>query len=135
MAEKRVLRLTLTRQWFDLIAQGVKKEEYREIGKVNRKGDFTYWAENRLLFHYRAYVAIHKREPLSEEGELPLYNKYDEVLFKNGYGPNVPSMRVEFNGCDIGPVNPDWAPEGTTGNYFRIKLGDVLEVTNWEGPK
>ncbi|MEY4246323.1 MAG: hypothetical protein RLZZ245_3908 [Verrucomicrobiota bacterium] len=29
----RVLRLTLKRQWFDMIASGEKREEYREQGK------------------------------------------------------------------------------------------------------
>ncbi len=29
----RVLRLTLNRQWFDMIASGEKREEYREQGK------------------------------------------------------------------------------------------------------
>lgn len=29
--EKKILYLTLKKQWYDLINQGIKKEEYREI--------------------------------------------------------------------------------------------------------
>lgn len=29
--QRRILHLTLKRQWFDLIASGVKREEYREM--------------------------------------------------------------------------------------------------------
>lgn len=43
----RVLRLTLKRKWFDLIARGVKKEEYREIKD---------WIISRL--HGKSYDAV-----------------------------------------------------------------------------
>ncbi|MCP4745681.1 MAG: ASCH domain-containing protein [Desulfobacteraceae bacterium] len=33
MAEKKILHLTLHRIWFDMIATGMKKEEYRTIKK------------------------------------------------------------------------------------------------------
>lgn len=40
----RVLHLTLKRQWFDMIASGVKKEEYREIK--------PYWVKRLAGQHY-----------------------------------------------------------------------------------
>jgi hypothetical protein len=43
MSDPRILHLTLKKQWFDMIASGVKREEYRE-----RK---PYW-NKRLSKHY-----------------------------------------------------------------------------------
>ena len=31
LKEKKVLRLTICKKWFDMIVAGTKKEEYREI--------------------------------------------------------------------------------------------------------
>ena len=52
MAEKKVLTLTVSKQWFDMIAAGKKTEEYRTI-----KG---YWAKRLLL------VRSELEEPLSK---------------------------------------------------------------------
>lgn len=40
----KVLHLTLKRKWFDLIASGEKKEEYREIKR--------YWDKRLVGVHY-----------------------------------------------------------------------------------
>lgn len=79
----RILHLTLKKKWFDLIAIGKKKIEYRE--------NKPYW-KTRL------------------EGR-----EYDEIHFKNGYGPDVPFMRVEWKGCSL-------------KEDYEIKLGRILEV-------
>jgi len=68
----RVLRFTLHRKWFNEIAAGIKKKEYRSIK--------PYW-ESRLL----------------DNGEFRIY---DEVWFTNGYGATRPFMRVEFLGTE-----------------------------------
>ena len=41
MAEKKVLTLTVSKQWFDMIAAGKKTEEYLTIK--------SYWAKRLLL--------------------------------------------------------------------------------------
>ena len=56
MTEPIILHLTLTRKWFDLIATGVKTEEYREIKR--------YWA--RRLFK-RKFDVIRFRNGYSSE--------------------------------------------------------------------
>ena len=43
----KILHLTLKKKWFDLVASGVKKEEYREIR--------PYW-DTRLNKHYDAVL-------------------------------------------------------------------------------
>jgi hypothetical protein len=65
------LPLTLKRQYFLEILEGVKKEEYRE--------DKEYWAE-RL------------------EGKE---KQYSHIRFKNGYGADVPEMLVECKGIQL----------------------------------
>ena len=94
----RVLRLTLKRQWFDMIASGEKKEEYREPKS---------WIFSRL------------------SGK-----EYDVVEFANGYGPNVPTMEVEYLGWELrfGGCG-EW---GAVSNqrYVVIHLGRVLSLHN-----
>lgn len=68
---KKILYLPIKKKWFDLIAQGKKKEEYREQKR--------YWLRrlyNKTLFR----------------------KEFDEVHFKNGYHKDSPFMRVEFKG-------------------------------------
>ena len=69
MSEKKILHLTLKKEWFDEIAMGKKKSEYRE--------DKPYWRK-RLI------------------GSDGIFKQFDEVHFRNGYSKNSPFMRVEF---------------------------------------
>lgn len=94
MSKKRILQLTLMREYFDAIATGRKTEEYRE-----RK---EYWA-TRL------------------EGR-----DYDTIIFRNGYGPNVPEMQVEFKGVKKITSKGD--------ALYAIQLGKVLKIKRWPGP-
>lgn len=96
----RVLRLTLKRKWFDMIASGEKKEEYRLPSN---------WIASRL------------------EGKA-----YDRVEFKNGYGPNVPTVIVEYKGYYGGFGRAEWGADEDQP-YFVICLGQVLSQHNTEG--
>ncbi len=68
---KKVLRLTLYRQWFDQILHGTKKIEYREIK--------PYW----------------RRRLFNPDGSA---KEFDKVIFTNGYGKLRPIMSVAFLG-------------------------------------
>lgn len=96
----RVLRLTLKRKWFDMIASGEKKEEYREP---------KAWIFARLAG-----------------------KEYDVVEFANGYGPNVPTVEVEYRGWELrfGGCE-EW---GAVANqrYVVIHLGRVISLHNDE---
>ena len=77
------LHLVLTAKWFDMIASGVKKEEYRAINK--------YWT-NRLV---------------SDSGDI---KHFDEVCFHRGYTNNT--ILFSINDMNIGNGNKDWgAPD------------------------
>lgn len=92
----KTLHLTLKKKWFDMIASGEKKEEYREMK--------LYWI-NRLV-EYEWYY------------EGTQFYDFDIIVFKNGYDTNAPKIVVECLG------NPEWgAPKE---NVFIIKLGKIL---------
>ena len=101
-----ILQLTLKKQWFDLIASGDKRFEYREYKP-------HWWS--RLL------------------GKGGIRN-YDEVRFINGYGKDRPFIRIEFNGAAIvegkycSPENNE--PLDHDQKYFVISLGEILETGN-----
>lgn len=99
----RTLHLTIKSHWFDLIASGEKVFEYREYK--------PYWI-SRLL---------------CKSGT----RNFTDVLFRNGYGPNRPAIRVEFlgmaiiKGRDCSPDNGEELLEEK--KYFVIGLGNILE--------
>ena len=95
MAGKSVLHLTLHREFFDQIALGTKKTEYRDTS--------DYWARR-----------LDGRD-------------YDEIIFRNGYGPKVPEMRVEFRGIRK-------RGNGRSGHY-AIQLERILSIRRWRKPK
>ena len=86
----KVLHLTLKKKWFDEILSGKKKVEYREIK--------PYW-QIRLI----------------DNKGIPI--DYKKIVFKNGYGKNVPIMVVEYLGLNI-------------SDKYEIQLGKILETFN-----
>ena len=98
MKEKRILHLTLKKIWFELIARGVKKTEYREIK--------PYW-EKRFLMD----------NPNTKFSRI--IKTFDEIHFKNGYTKHSSFMRVKWKGLDL---------EMYKGKLqFAIKLGKIIE--------
>jgi hypothetical protein len=91
----RVLHLTLKKKWFDMIASGEKKQEYREIK--------PYWI-TRLA-----------------NPEVP---EFDYVLFTNGYRKDSPKLLVECVEIAIGNGKKEWGAESDK-EYFVIVLGDI----------
>lgn len=103
----KVLHLTVTRQWFDMIASGEKKEDYREIK--------MYWA-TRLTGGFPNVYGIDRNNPDFKE--------FDYIHFKDGY--NRPrTMNVEWKGAAMGRGRPEWgAPDK---DVYIIKLGNRLK--------
>ena len=98
MKNNNTLDLSLTYKWFDLIASGDKKEEYRELK------DF------------------YKKRLTNLDGS---FKNYNYVKFHRGQGSPV-TMTVEYRGVSIGYGNPDWgAPEDR--EVYIIRLGEIIE--------
>jgi len=130
------LKLTLKKQWFDLIVQGIKTEEYREIK--------TYWFE-RLVFQYQKafkyctgksyrdclHVESGIRQTLCEGARtMVAMRPFDLVEFTNGYDSTSPKITLECQGITIGQGLTEWgAVEGQ--EYFIIKLGREVRRKNF----
>jgi hypothetical protein len=94
-----------------MIASGEKKEEYREAKE--------YW-------HKRLWL----RDPhFGLNGGY--YIAFDIVRFKNGYAKDAPTMDVECKGITFGGGKREWGAE-MYQNYFVIKLGSILSISNYE---
>ena len=124
MKLKLTLKLTLKKEWFDMIASGVKTEEYREIK--------PHWI--RRFYDCRGFSRV-KMENLDklirryfESGKV--YNGYKHVEFTNGYGNHRPRITMEFKYMVIGTGNPDWGAEKNK-EYFVIKLGKEISRENF----
>ena len=63
--EKKVLTLTVSKQWFDMIVSGEKTEEYREIK--------PYWVAR--LFHNNSNIVDVRHLALSLAGRTDLLKK------------------------------------------------------------
>ena len=79
------LKLTLKKQWFDMILFGGKTEEYLEIK--------SYWIE-RL-----------KEMSLTR---LEAFQHYDFVQFTNGYNKNSPQVTLECKSIEVGVGKVEW---------------------------
>lgn len=89
----KILHLVLKAQWYNLIEQGEKKEEYRDI---------TPYYDKRLR---------------NADGS---FKHYDAVCFHYGYSSKT--MTFEIKDIVIGEGKPEWGAEKGK-KYFVIKLG------------
>jgi len=104
----KILHLTLERKWFDLIAKGEKKTEYRDYK--------PHW-QSRLIEDFDMEFL-----GLKSQSDPFVYKQFDEVWFYNGGycdKNKFPFMRVRWMGVDI------------KDNKFNIHLGEILEIKNW----
>ena len=106
------LKLVLKKKWYDMIASGEKKEEYREIKQFWGKR-LTYLPAGLYLFSYR-------------NGYTPVqFKEYDTVTFYLGYAKDRPSMSFKIESITIGKGKSEWGAEPGK-DYFVIKLGERL---------
>jgi len=117
--EAKTLHLVLIRQYFDMIAALIKKEEYRAIT--------PFWGKRFL-----ATIGLSCQffnENFSADGKLTIpngyYKKFDTVTFTNGYAKNARRMVLEFKGIEIKEGNPAWGAEPGV-KYFAIQLGKII---------
>lgn len=107
--ECRVLHLPMQKEWFDMVASGDKKEEYRITSD-----------------HWLARI----NSPLINDVET---GNNVVVCFRNGYSKNSPTqyrrlLRVSRRDESI---HPEWGEDGYKGiNHFVLSIGEECELVN-----
>lgn len=105
--EKKVLILTVSKQWFDMIASGEKTEEYREIK--------PYWIK-RLTTNCEVVYDVAAETYCGKV----LYHPYTHVLFINGYRKDSPRIEKEIESITIGKPKKGMCPDKWLGHEFFI---------------
>ena len=104
-----VLRLTLKKEWFEVMVTGEKDVEVRDKSK---------WIESRLF---------------DKEGNP---RTYDCVSFTNGYGKDKPNFVCEFDGVSTWDGMNCTFSNGQklqwSGSKYVISLGKILSISNYK---
>ena len=119
--KKKVLTLTVSKQWFDMIVADEKTEEYREIK--------PYWVA-RLLQNNSNIVDV-RHLALALAGRTDLLKKYIDaqrivlkqythVLFINGYRKDSPRIEKEIESIGIGKHKKGLCPDNWLDTEFFI---------------
>lgn len=111
--KKKVLTLTISKQWFNMIVAGEKTEEYREIKKYWGSRLVNQQAESgEVLFdEFGGYCRV--------IGNLE-YKPYTHVLFINGYRKDSPRIEKEIESITIGKPKKGLCPDKWLDTEFFI---------------
>ncbi|MBR8535415.1 hypothetical protein KDU71_07570 [Carboxylicivirga sediminis] len=125
----KTLHLNLLRHWFDMVRNGIKEEEYREIT--------PYWCSRLLLYEgihcsndWWAWNVFHgdiiqKLQKGFDKG-LFTFKPFDTITFSNGYSKTRDQFEIEKLNINIDTGNPDWG--ATKGKrYFVLTLGKIIK--------
>lgn len=115
----RVLHLTLKKKWFDMIASGEKKEEYRERN--------SYWLR-RLCDEHKGCIG---GDFMDDHNVIAYtFKDFTHVRFANGghFHSSIPQMTLPIWNIEIGTGKPEWGAEQNK-EYFVIKLAIATSVT------
>lgn len=117
----KTLHLNLKKKWFDMIASGEKKEEYREIK--------DYWVSKFVAFLWVSDFDTKSHVDkilLGEYNKLGLLDDWETITFSNGYSKNRRQFVIEYKGLEVRKGNKCWgANEGQ--KYFVLNLGKILK--------
>ena len=119
--EKKVLTLTVSKQWFDMIASGEKTEEYREIK--------PYWVAR--LFQNNSNIVDVQYLALGLAGRTDLLKgyidarrivlkPYTHVLFINGYRKDSPRIEKKIESITIGKPKKGLCPDKWLDTEFFV---------------
>ena len=124
---KKILKLTINKEWFSRILSGEKTEEYREI-----KG---YWAKRLLLVRSELKEAFRNMSKDCAENwdsispemakyllKSPYYitKSFTHVLFINGYRKDSPRIEKEIESITIGKPKKGLCPDKWLDTEFFI---------------
>lgn len=108
-----MLTLPIKRMWFDMIASGEKKEEYREIKE---------YYDSRLLNAFGAIrvgdEVLHNVLPEMDQIEWPV-----PIVFRNGYSAASRQIKAMCTLC-IGTGKPAWGAEPGK-KYYILHIKEI----------
>ena len=111
MSEGKILYLTLNKKWFDMIASGDKKEEYRELK--------PYW-ETRFIDSERINQISIEHFAFGDG-----FKHFDTVIAKNGYSKDAPTIKWKHLGFSVKEGKSNWGAVGGK-KYFVLKIGEIF---------
>jgi hypothetical protein len=125
--KKKILTLTVSKQWFDMIVAGEKTEEYREIKGYWVKRLFLLWNEDTCTNEKIPPHCVKNWDSISPEMahyciNSPYYKviPYTHVLFINGYRKDSPRIEKEIESITIGKPKKGLCPERWLNTEFFI---------------
>lgn len=107
--EKKVLTLTVSKQWFDKIVSGEKTEEYREIK--------PYWIQRLTIGYFEVAMNVTLDDILYVKVS---YRPFTHVLFINGYRKDSPRIEKEIESITIGKPKKGLCPDKWLGKEFFV---------------
>lgn len=123
--EKKVLTLSVKKEWFDKIVSNEKKEEYREIKPYwvarlfyDRFGKLSPKMVKELADSIAKYGDTEHFE--AKNGIEVSFVPYTHVLFINGYGDDKPRVEKEIVWIDIDRPRKGWCPDDFLGKEFFV---------------
>ena len=124
--KKKVLTLTVSKQWFDMIVAGEKTEEYRAIKSywINRLLQAKYGGsdEYRKVTMYPEFDILISNSKLKEllEKKTARFIPYTHVSFFCGYAKNRPMIEKEIEDIIIGKSKKGLCPDKWLDTEFFI---------------
>lgn len=125
--KKKVLTLTVSKQWFDMIAAGEKTEEYRTIKGYWAKRLFLVRSELEEQFEKMSDDCAEKWDSINAEMakyciNSPYYKiiPFTHVLFINGYRKDSPRIEKEIESITIGKPQKGLCPDKWLDTEFFI---------------
>ena len=119
--KKKILTITVSKQWFDMIVADEKTEEYREIK--------PYWVarlfqnnSNIVDMKYLASGLAGRTDLLKKyiDAKIIVLKQYTHVLFINGYRKDSPRIEKEIESIGIGKPKKGLCPDNWLDTEFFI---------------
>ena len=125
MEKRKVLTLTVSKQWFDKIVSGEKTEEYREIKPYwiarlfyDRFGKLSPKMVKELTASIAKYGDTEHFE--AKNGIEVSFILFSHVLFINGYRKDSPRIEKEIESITIGKPKKGLCPDKWLDTEFFI---------------
>jgi hypothetical protein len=127
--KKKILTLTIDKQWFDMVVSGKKKEEYRVIKdfwmsrllliKDEKFKDFDKYDKLHIGKTFEMLIDINTIKEKLNNGTMK-FVPFTHVLFKNGYYDDSPKVVKEIESITIGKPKKEMCPDKWLDHEFFI---------------